>query len=69
MRLFKTLLPGLIISLLTSTPLQAQTNRGATLKQACSYQAVYKLNANNQRLSYSAMKQCESIKTTRLVRA
>lgn len=44
------------------------------LKRACSYQAVYKIDAKNQRLnhkifSYAAMKQCGGIKTTSLVRA
>ena len=74
MRLFKTLVLGFIISVLTSTPIHAQTQGIPTLERACSYQAVYKIDAKNQRLnhkvfSYAAMKQCGGIKTTSLVRA
>jgi|GEM_PF-6114694 len=73
MRLFKILILGFIISVLTSIPLHAQTQGIPTLKRACSYQAVYKIDAKNQRLnhtafSYAAMKRCGGVKTTSLVR-
>jgi len=68
MRLFRILISGFTTSLLASTPLYAQSISIPMHKQACSYQAVYKLSADNQRFAYTKMKQCGSIKTTKLVR-